>query len=55
MTTSPAANLESRCDLLRSLHRPGAPLLLPNVARMPEGLPVAELAALGVARVSWGA
>jgi 2-methylisocitrate lyase-like PEP mutase family enzyme len=30
MTTSPAA-LESRCDLLRSLHRPGAPLLLPNV------------------------
>jgi 2-methylisocitrate lyase-like PEP mutase family enzyme len=25
-----------------------------NVARMPEGQPVAELAALGVARVSWG-
>ena len=25
-----------------------------NVARMPEGPPVAELAALGVARVSWG-
>ena len=25
-----------------------------NVARMPEGLPLAELAALGVARVSWG-
>jgi 2-methylisocitrate lyase-like PEP mutase family enzyme len=25
-----------------------------NVARMPEGLPVAELAALGLARVSWG-
>ncbi len=22
--------LESRCDLLRSLHRPGDPLLLPN-------------------------
>ena len=30
MTTSPAT-LESRCDLLRSLHRPGDPLLLPNV------------------------
>src|SRR3954469_2391477 len=27
---SAALSLESRCDLLRSLHRPGAPLLLPN-------------------------
>ena len=25
-----------------------------NVARMPEGPPLAELATLGVARVSWG-
>jgi 2-methylisocitrate lyase-like PEP mutase family enzyme len=25
-----------------------------NVARMPEGQPVAQLAALGLARVSWG-
>src|SRR3954452_5163062 len=107
MSTSAATELQSRCDLLRSLHRPGAPLLLPNVwdvataravvaagfpvvattsaavaatlgyedvlwetdalrrftseisgpvnvARMPEGPPVAELAAVGVARVSWG-
>src|ERR687889_1383946 len=30
MTSSPTADLDSRCDLLRSLHRPGAPLLLPN-------------------------
>jgi 2-methylisocitrate lyase-like PEP mutase family enzyme len=30
MTSSPATDLESRCDLLRSLHRPGDPLLLPN-------------------------
>jgi 2-methylisocitrate lyase-like PEP mutase family enzyme len=30
MTSSPSAAVESRCDLLRSLHRPGAPLLLPN-------------------------
>src|SRR3954466_14208639 len=31
MSTSPAAtDLQSRCDLLRSLHRPGDPLLLPN-------------------------
>src|SRR3954466_4591810 len=31
MATSPAAtDLESRCDLLRALHRPGDPLRLPN-------------------------
>jgi len=30
MTSSQATDLESRCDLLRSLHRPGDPLLLPN-------------------------
>src|SRR3954465_11846751 len=30
MTTSRATDLESRCHLLRSLHRPGNPLLLPN-------------------------
>src|SRR3954453_11772800 len=30
MTFSQTADLQSRCDLLRSLHRPGAPLLLPN-------------------------
>jgi 2-methylisocitrate lyase-like PEP mutase family enzyme len=31
MATSQLTDLQSRCDLLRSLHRPGAPLLLPNV------------------------
>jgi 2-methylisocitrate lyase-like PEP mutase family enzyme len=30
MASSPTTDLESRCELLRSLHRPGAPLLLPN-------------------------
>ena len=30
MTTSQTTDIQSRCDLLRSLHRPGAPLLLPN-------------------------
>src|SRR3954469_4202186 len=30
MTTSRATALETRCHLLRSLHRPGNPLLLPN-------------------------
>src|SRR3954447_688422 len=29
-STSPATDLQSRCDLLRSLQRPGDPLLLPN-------------------------
>jgi 2-methylisocitrate lyase-like PEP mutase family enzyme len=30
MSPSPETDLHDRCDLLRSLHRPGAPLLLPN-------------------------
>src|SRR3954451_7481340 len=30
MSTSPDTALQGRCDLLRSLHRAGAPLLLPN-------------------------
>src|SRR3954452_16514211 len=30
MTASPPGDLQSGCDLLRSLHRPGDPLLLPN-------------------------
>ena len=30
MTLSQASDLQGRCDVLRSLHRPGAPLLLPN-------------------------
>src|SRR5918992_4187210 len=54
MSTSQAADLESRCDLLRSMHRPGAPLLLPNVwdaatarAVVAAGFPV-------VATTSWG-
>jgi 2-methylisocitrate lyase-like PEP mutase family enzyme len=30
MTASPSTELQKRCDLLQSLHRPGDPLLLPN-------------------------
>src|SRR4051794_6962765 len=30
MALSETTDLQSRCDLLRSLHRPGDPLLLPN-------------------------
>jgi 2-methylisocitrate lyase-like PEP mutase family enzyme len=54
VTASESADLQSRCDLLRSLHRPGAPLLLPNAwdaatarAVVAAGFPV-------VATTSWG-
>src|SRR3954464_1871689 len=56
MTTSPTADLQSRCDLLRSLHRPGAPLLLPNAwdvatarAVVAAGVPVVATTSGGVA------
>jgi 2-methylisocitrate lyase-like PEP mutase family enzyme len=50
------APLESRCDLLRSLHRPGTPLLLPNAwdvatarAVVAAGYPVVATTSGGVA------
>jgi len=56
MTPFDAADLQSRCDLLRSLHRPGAPLLLPNVwdvatarAVVAAGFPVVATSSGGVA------
>src|SRR3954469_24002979 len=57
MSTSPAAtDLESRCDLLRSLHRPGDPLLLPNAwdvatarAVVAAGYPVVATTSGGIA------
>src|SRR3954449_9929963 len=57
MSTSPAAtDLESHCDLLRSLHRPGDPLLLPNAwdvatarAVVAAGFPVVATTSGGVA------
>jgi 2-methylisocitrate lyase-like PEP mutase family enzyme len=49
-------DLQSRCDLLRSLHRPGTPLLLPNAwdvatakAVVAAGFPVVATTSLGVA------
>jgi len=58
MTSSQATDLTSRCDLLRSLHRPGAPLLLPNAwdvatARTvaAAGFPVVATTSAGVAAV----
>src|SRR4051794_16591739 len=57
MPTSPAAtDLQSRCDLLRSLHRPGDPLLLPNAwdvatarAVVAAGYPIVATTSGGVA------
>ena len=56
MTTSPTTDLEGRCDLLRSLQRPGAPLLLPNAWDVPTaravvaaGFPVVATTSGGVA------
>src|SRR5215212_8428474 len=56
MTTSQPTDLGSRCDLLRSLQRPGAPLLLPNAwdvatarAVVAAGSPVVATTSGGVA------
>ena len=56
MTLSQTTDLQSRCDLLRSLHRPGAPLLLPNAwdvatarAVVAAGFPVVATTSAGVA------
>ena len=56
MTSSPATDLENRCDLLRSLQRPGAPVLLPNAwdvatarAVVAAGFPVVATTSGGVA------
>jgi 2-methylisocitrate lyase-like PEP mutase family enzyme len=54
MASSRSADLQSRCDLLRSLHRPGDPLLLPNawdVGPAPAGAPPGDPV---VATTSWG-
>jgi 2-methylisocitrate lyase-like PEP mutase family enzyme len=56
MSSSPTADLRSRCDLLRSLHTPGSPLLLPNAwdvatarAVVAAGFPVVATTSGGVA------
>jgi 2-methylisocitrate lyase-like PEP mutase family enzyme len=53
---SSSTDLQDQCDLLRSLHRPGAPLLLPNVwdvatakAVVAAGFPVVATTSGGVA------
>jgi 2-methylisocitrate lyase-like PEP mutase family enzyme len=56
MTASTSTDLRTRCDLLRSLHRPGDPLLLPNAwdvatarAVVAAGFPVVATTSGGVA------
>src|ERR687895_2441166 len=56
MSASETTELQSRCDLLRSLQRPGAPLLLPNAwdvatarAVIAAGFPVVATTSGGVA------
>jgi len=56
MATSATTDLQSRCDELRSLHRPGDPLLLPNAwdvatarAVAAAGFPVVATTSAGVA------
>ena len=56
MTLSQTSDLQAQCDLLRSLHRPGAPLLLPNAwdvatarAVVAAGFPVVATTSAGVA------
>jgi 2-methylisocitrate lyase-like PEP mutase family enzyme len=56
MTSAQATDLQSRCELLRALHRPGEPLLLPNAwdvatarAVVAAGFPVVATTSGGVA------
>src|SRR5690349_1137164 len=56
MSSPQSADLPSRCELLRSLHRPGDPLLLPNAwdvatarAVVAAGFPVVATASAAVA------
>jgi len=58
MSASQTTGLQSRCEQLRSLHRPGTPLLLPNAWDVPTakavvaaGFPVVATTSAGVAEV----
>ena len=48
------AGMRSRCDLLRSLHTPGDPLLLPNVWDVATARAVVKAGCPVVATTSWG-
>jgi 2-methylisocitrate lyase-like PEP mutase family enzyme len=54
MVAPDTTDLQSRCDQLRSLHRPGAPLLLPNAWDVATARAVVEAGFPVVATTSWG-
>src|ERR1700755_2794988 len=54
MTGSQTADLQSRCDLLRSLHRPGVPVLLPNAWDVASARAVVATGVPAGATTSWG-
>jgi 2-methylisocitrate lyase-like PEP mutase family enzyme len=54
MVSSHATDLRKRCDLLRSLHRAGDPLLLPNAWDVASARAVVEAGFPVVATTSWG-
>ena len=54
MGASPTAALQSQCDLLRSLHRPGDPLRLPNAWDVASARAVVAAGFPVVATTSWG-
>src|ERR1700754_5126125 len=54
MALSQKTDLQSRCEQLRSLQRPGDPLLLPNAWDVATARAVAEAGFPVVATTSWG-
>ncbi|WP_394552065.1 isocitrate lyase/phosphoenolpyruvate mutase family protein [Agromyces sp. MMS24-JH15] len=54
MSATSNPDLNARCDLLRSLHRPGDPLLLPNVWDVATARAVVAAGFPVVATTSWG-
>ena len=54
MSASQTAELQTRCDLLRSLHRPGDPFLLPNAWDVASARAVVAAGFPVVATTSWG-
>jgi 2-methylisocitrate lyase-like PEP mutase family enzyme len=54
MNTPGTAEVTARCELLRSLHRPGDPLLLPNAWDVPTARAVVAAGYPVVATTSWG-
>ena len=54
MALSETTDLQSRCDLLRSLHHPGEPLLLPNAWDVATAKAVVAAGFAVVATTSWG-